>query len=801
MKKLLVIIFFIIACKANAQYGDAYHAADQAALQRAANQRANVTSDEHYRNISSSNSSSSSSSYTNYDNAISNLEIFNKGYYAKVYQEQVQRRMEEAKAKAAQDAANEEYYKQKFREQQKNINNKNSWVQSQIPFYTSRGLTSNEAVDALEIQNSLSGGERSFQHQEYNDAVAALSNFNKEINSASFENLCEMIWKGKRFAETANACLDALKSKYPQKLDYLEQIEFSMIGYYFGQQEPFMVNYGNGFYPKALIEMMPNDKTQKIYERFFYFAKKFPSLALKFAGSYREHLNPFDAESWLGSTFTSNDKNFLFECQKNVLLTEHPRMYINSLDYKKWIAFYEKRLRNTINRLNNDHPDYIKNFTPTDWARIKKAQNVDYYYLWITFRKDMDKYENEYPALKKAMKGEGFDKGPQSGKGSIFVEIGDYYEGNFENGKPNGLGKYSFENGGNYVGNFKDGNFEGNGTISWANRNAYIGNFTNNKLNGLGKYFYANGQVYEGNFKNDKLFGEGILNYKDGGIYKGNFLDNIKTGKGTIKFTNGTSYEGDWKNDMYDGEGTFKLENGFYKKGTYKKGTEITVKYFNKQNIEIPFEAYNGITKDGFGVKTYSDGETYEGNYENYKMNGLGKYSDKNGAIYIGNFKDDTYFGVGTMTYANGTVYEGNWMNNLYDGNGTITYSNGNSYKGQFVKDFMEGQGIYTYKSGAEYTGEFKHNEYDGRGIFKYSKGTIYEGDFKNSKCNGQGTIKWANGESYAGEWIDDKQNGKGIYTKANGNYSKGTFKNDLPEKVKYYNKNNIEIPSYEYNK
>ena len=61
--------------------------------------------------------------------------------------------------------------------------------------------------------------------------------------------------------------------------------------------------------------------------------------------------------------------------------------------------------------------------------------------------------------------------------------------------------------------------------------------------------------------------------------------------------------------------------------------------------------------------------------------------------------------------------------------------------------------------------------------------------------------MRWKDGDSFEGEWKNDEKNGKGILKKANGNYKKGTFKEDVDDKVKYYNKDNKEISQEEYNK
>jgi len=42
-----------------------------------------------------------------------------------------------------------------------------------------------------------------------------------------------------------------------------------------------------------------------------------------------------------------------------------------------------------------------------------------------------------------------------------------------------------------------------------------------------------------------------------------------------------------------------------------------------------------------------------------------------NGDVYEGEFKDDKVEGQGTYTYADGSVYEGAWLNDKKEGQGT----------------------------------------------------------------------------------------------------------------------------------
>jgi len=64
--------------------------------------------------------------------------------------------------------------------------------------------------------------------------------------------------------------------------------------------------------------------------------------------------------------------------------------------------------------------------------------------------------------------------------------------------------------------------------------------------------------------------------------------------------------------------------------------------------------------------------------------------------------------GKGIMTYTNGDVYEGNWENNEKNGEGTMTYGKDGDvhkkykngvYEGHWIKDQKWGKGKMTYKN------------------------------------------------------------------------------------------------------
>ncbi|NQW28224.1 MAG: hypothetical protein HQ474_09960 [Flammeovirgaceae bacterium] len=59
---------------------------------------------------------------------------------------------------------------------------------------------------------------------------------------------------------------------------------------------------------------------------------------------------------------------------------------------------------------------------------------------------------------------------------------------------------------------------------------------------------------------------------------------------------------------------------------------------------------------------TYANGDKYEGDWVDGKMNGLGTYTFANGDKYEGDRVDGRMNGSGTYTYANGDKYEGDWV-------------------------------------------------------------------------------------------------------------------------------------------
>ena len=59
---------------------------------------------------------------------------------------------------------------------------------------------------------------------------------------------------------------------------------------------------------------------------------------------------------------------------------------------------------------------------------------------------------------------------------------------------------------------------------------------------------------------------------------------------------------------------------------------------------------------------------------------------------------------MGKYTYTNGDSYEGEWRNDKKQGRGQYNYTNGDVYIGGWENDFKSGKGRYIYKQKKENT-------------------------------------------------------------------------------------------------
>lgn len=184
------------------------------------------------------------------------------------------------------------------------------------------------------------------------------------------------------------------------------------------------------------------------------------------------------------------------------------------------------------------------------------------------------------------------------------------------------------------------------------------------------------------------------------------------------------------------------------------------------------------------------EGELLNNRYDDYELR---TYPD--GRTYIGQFQDNKFHGEGTLMYLDGITYKGKFKFGKFDGEGTLQYPNKSFFKGQFQSGKPHGPGILTDAKGTKVNLQFadgkcltprrlagfdyyKPNSNSNllyKGTSVYLNGTVYEGQFKDRMRHGEGILTLADGTVYRGQFEDNAYHGKGtlIYA-ARKYYEKG---------------------------
>lgn len=116
------------------------------------------------------------------------------------------------------------------------------------------------------------------------------------------------------------------------------------------------------------------------------------------------------------------------------------------------------------------------------------------------------------------------------------------------------------------------------------------------------------------------------------------------------------------------------------------------------------------LHRDGKATATYSNGDTYVGNFVNgnkhdpratYQFTSLNETSN-----YVGGYEKGLRHGQGNMTYPDQSTYNGQWVNGQREGHGVYVYPNGDQYIGSWRNDQRDGEGRYLFaKDRTEFVG------------------------------------------------------------------------------------------------
>jgi hypothetical protein len=327
---------------------------------------------------------------------------------------------------------------------------------------------------------------------------------------------------------------------------------------------------------------------------------------------------------------------------------------------------------------------------------------------------------------------------------------------------------------------------------------------------GVGLTIDVEGDKEVGVWHRDKLMISGIK--YDCPPFQPNWL---RTGASPerIEFKDGSIYHGEWDEYVFHGNGTLtkvldsgalEVYTGLFSHGKkHGKGVlnspEGTV-YGVWYEDELLIPSNKDILKEtvrfaklcqGEESVVYSNGDTYEGEWEDCRKNGEGTYTWADGSVYKGTWRNDEQTGYGVYT----TWKDENKVqhhDSLFKTQETTA---------ELSNSFVEGDLESGVKSGSKktkvtYSGLWKYCELKVRNVRKKEAN-----DDENSKSFRKDyddddelnyisvddiekgcfeIIKFKDGSKYEGMWEDFKMHGRGIYTFASGRQYQGNFKNGL---------------------
>lgn len=214
------------------------------------------------------------------------------------------------------------------------------------------------------------------EYLSYPAARAANQQFIAQKQTATYEQLSEMLLNARMLPNTTLANLDELRARFPEKATESEVLELRLLPFYFGANRPYLHPRSyfekDFYYPTTHFEnesIAENDRIAKL-ERFIALAKKHPVQALLSAGYFRPHLNPFQLYVKLHPELDMETiENFYWMA----LYTKVPQPKI---DYSVEVTFVETdranshRIHVPLTWLVINSDERLKTLTPSDWMEL-----------------------------------------------------------------------------------------------------------------------------------------------------------------------------------------------------------------------------------------------------------------------------------------------------------------------------------------------------------------------------------------------------------------------------------------------
>jgi hypothetical protein len=167
------------------------------------------------------------------------------------------------------------------------------------------------------------------------------------------------------------------------------------------------------------------------------------------------------------------------------------------------------------------------------------------------------------------------------------------YHGPYVDNVKCGVGRLTLRDGTSYVGEFDHGELTGNGIKTWPDGHTYRGAFVNGEPHGRGSY-QEKASTYEGEFKFGQRHGHGTLRSPQV-TYEGEFVSHLFDGYGVLKSA-AKNVSGNFARGLLEGTARVTYSNGDTFVGDYHDDVEHGLGVFTSASTHVE---YNGPMERG----------------------------------------------------------------------------------------------------------------------------------------------------------------------------------------------------------
>jgi hypothetical protein len=154
--------------------------------------------------------------------------------------------------------------------------------------------------------------------------------------------------------------------------------------------------------------------------------------------------------------------------------------------------------------------------------------------------------------------------------------------------------------------------------------------------------------------------------------------------------------------------------NGTYRGYINSKGEGEGVFFLICDNGNKYYGEYHQSQLHGIVRCDFATGNSYWGEFKHHRKHGYGThYWAHNGETCTGQWKDDKLNGYGVRTWPDGEAHYGQCKDGKPEGYGLRKWPDGDEYDGQYENDKISGEGVYKYAAtGVIQREQWKDNEH-----------------------------------------------------------------------------------------